>query len=96
VTALATPPGPGPARLVPPFAPSAAVRLRTAEERRRASGELTRLIGDLYRAEPRRRQTFGLAPVELRAHANALARAGWSVPEVLQVLALPKPERVSK
>lgn len=84
-----------PARFVPPFAPSAAGRIREAEERRKASRELDAMLRALDPEPPRRPQSFGLTPSELIAEGNRLARMGWSIPEVLQILALPAPERIA-
>jgi hypothetical protein len=81
---------------LPPFgSPSAAGRLRDAEERRKASRELDATLRAANPDDPRRPSTFGLTPAELKAEGNRLAREGWPVPEVLEVLDLPRPERIA-
>ncbi len=85
------------ARYLPPFAPSARDRIGAAIERERASRELSRLLERVYGLPPRREPSaFGLTSDELRKHANALARSGWTVPEVRERLAVPAPERGPK
>ena len=56
--------------------------------RRRFSCQLDVLLAEMYPKAPVEPSTFSLTDAELRRHGNDLHVAGWSVEEILTVLAI--------
>ena|SRR6476659_7088409 len=56
--------------------------------RRRFSRQLDDLLAELYPKAPAEPSTFSLTDAELRRHGNDLHAAGWSIEEIVTVLAI--------
>jgi hypothetical protein len=56
--------------------------------RRRFSRQLDVLLAEMYPKAPVEPSTFSLSDAELRRHGNDLHAAGWSIEEILTVLAI--------
>jgi len=56
--------------------------------RRRFSRQLDVLLAEMYPKAPVEPSTFSLSDAELRRHGNDLHLAGWSIEEILTVLAI--------
>jgi hypothetical protein len=56
--------------------------------RRRFSRQLDVLLAEIYPKAPIEPSTFSLSDAELRRHGNDLHAAGWSIDEILTVLAI--------